>query len=713
MNIITVTQPHSDPSLPWSPVKGRCFANVDAPSDTVREEAIAIMSLCLSPERAEGHRTGLVIGYVQSGKTSSFTSVAALARDNGFQLVIVISGTSKNLYAQSADRVVQALTKADRNGWIPFYSHDIRARAIDQAVQDINSSLAYWRFEGMGDTLRKTVLICAMKNATHLQNVLDVLRCVQLSGVKALVIDDEADQASMNFARTKGGESAIYSILNGIRQTLPHATYLQYTATPQAPLLIRVDDALSPEFCKVLTAGSSFSGPQKFFDTDAARLLAPIPPADVTAAQAGTAPRSLQQALAFFLLGVAAHMANPAASGEQNRTMMVHPSQQTAGHEGFRMFVHATIGRWRAALSPSGDASEKAAMRGVFQTEFEVLGARIPGLSFDELWARVGAALEVTTIETMNATAGGTRSINWHLPYHIVIGGMMLDRGYTVEGLTVTYMPREQAHGTADNIQQRARWFGYKERYLGYCRVWLTGATVDTYKAILEHEEQMREALRNHTGPLAAWRRRFFLEPSLQPTRTQVVKLQLLRGCFAHAWFEQKAPHGEDCGVTARNWAAVNTLLEPLVFKPFGKPEWTDIQHGEIASEVPLALVCDFLQSFICETESDAAKLVGVTMQVSAYLHSNPHTHACVVKMSSRGGEWKTRTRLRTDRLHQGKNPSDPAKQEAYPGDAQRRGDALTVQLFRMEAGEGDEGVPALAVYVPSAFRKPWISEVR
>ncbi len=103
----------------------------------------------------------------------------------------------------------------------------------------------------------------------------------------------------------------------------------------------------------------------------------------------------------------------------------------------------------------------------------------------------------------MNATDRGIRDVNWHLQYHILIGGMMLDRGYTVEGLTVTYMPREQTAGTADNIQQRARWFGYKERYIGYCRVWLPRASIDTYSAILQHEEAMRDSLRGHSGPLA------------------------------------------------------------------------------------------------------------------------------------------------------------------------------------------------------------------
>lgn len=709
MNTITVKP---DPSS-WNPIRGTCFNAIHAPTDVVRQEAVAVMSRCINPATLHGKRTGLVVGYVQSGKTSSFTSVAALARDNEFQLVIVVSGSSTALYKQSADRVIGDLTRAEPNGWVPIRSEEISAQNIDQHVQTIDRSLRFWNAQGIAPSARKTILLCVMKNAHHLGLVQEVLSRVALAGVRALLIDDEADQASMNFARVPGGRTGIYALLNGIRQLLPQVTYLQYTATPQAPLLIRLDDALSPEFCKVLTAGSTFTGPARFFDQDAKRLVREITQADISNAQSGTAPRALQSALAFYFLGVAAHLLNPESSGVNNRTMMVHPSQNTSPHEDYRAFVEGTIDRWKSAVTGQVPA-ESASVQRVFQQAFIDLDQGVEGVTFDELWAQIPNALELTAVEVMNSKPTGTKQINWNLQYHILIGGAMLDRGFTVEGLTVTYMPRELGTGSADNIQQRARWFGYKEKYIGYCRVWLQRASIDAYTAILEHEENMRESLRLHSGPLRDWRRKFFLEPGLRLTRHQVVRLDLVRGSYNGGWFEQKAPRGGEPVPTQRNRDLVQELFTGELFEFFGRREWTENLHGEIAREVALSKVNEFLQTFAPEADADSTRLIGLAMQTTEYAKDNPNATCSVVKMGFANDQWHERVRQQTDRLHQGKNPSYPVNPNAYPGDAARRDDCLTVQIFKMKSSDGSvRDIPAIAVYVPKEMAKHWLVEDR
>lgn len=697
----------------WNPIRGTCFNSVDAPTDVVRQEAVAVMSRCVSPTVPHGRKTGLVIGYVQSGKTSSFTSVAALARDNDFQLVIVVSGSSTALYKQSAERVISELTRAEPNGWVPIRSEEVRAQNIDQHVQTIDRSLRFWHAQGISPSARKTILLCVMKNAHHLRSIQQVLSRVNLNGVRTLLIDDEADQASMNFARVPGEETGIYSLLNGLRQLLPHVTYLQYTATPQAPLLIRLDDALSPEFCKVLTAGSTFTGPARFFDQDANRLVREITQADIANAQSGTAPRALQFALAFYFLGVAAHLLNPEASGVNNRTMMVHPSQNTTPHEDYRAFVEVTIDRWKNALGGQ-DQAERTNVQRVFQQAFADLSQGVEGVTFDELWAQVPNAMELTAVEVMNSRPTGTRQINWNLQYHILIGGAMLDRGFTVEGLTVTYMPRELGTGTADNIQQRARWFGYKERYIGYCRVWLQRASIDAYTAILEHEENMRESLRLHSGPLRDWRRKFFLDPALRPTRHQVVRLDLARGSYSGGWFEQKAPRGGEESPTQRNRDLIAELFAGERFEFFGKKDWTENLHGEIAREVSLSKVNEFLQTYAPEVDTDSTRLIGLAMQTTEYAKDNPNATCSVVKMGFANKQWNERVRQQTDRLHQGKNPSYPSNPDAYPGDAAMRDQCLTIQVFKMRSADGSvRDIPAIAVYVPTVMAKHWMVEER
>ena len=104
------------------------------------------------------------------------------------------------------------------------------------------------------------------------------------------------------------------------------------------------------------------------------------------------------------------------------------------------------------------------------------------------------------------------------------------DRGFTVEGLTITYMPRGLGGGNADTMQQRARFFGYKAAYLGYCRVFLERDARQGFEDYVEHEEFMRKdmlAIRENRQPLQTWPRRFVLDPALRLCRDNV-----LRGCI-------------------------------------------------------------------------------------------------------------------------------------------------------------------------------------
>src|SRR5690606_5341635 len=116
-----------------------------------------------------------------------------------------------------------------------------------------------------------------------------------------------------------------------------------------------------------------------------------------------------------------------------------------------------------------------------------------------------------------------TPQIEWRNEYGwILIGGQAMDRGFTVKGLTVTYMPRGIGVGAADTLQQRARFFGYKRDYLGYCRIYLESDALAAFEAYVAHEEEMRaelQTVRDSGIALTDWKRRFVLSPDLSPCR--------------------------------------------------------------------------------------------------------------------------------------------------------------------------------------------------
>nr|WP_255539463.1 Z1 domain-containing protein [Polynucleobacter sp. JS-Safj-400b-B2] len=135
-----------------------------------------------------------------------------------------------------------------------------------------------------------------------------------------------------------------------------------------------------------------------------------------------------------------------------------------------------------------------------------------------------------------------------------------MDRGYTVEGLCITYMPRPLgASPAADTLQQRARFFGYKQAYLGVCRVFVQRNVIQAFAEYVEHEEFVRAALNNSRGkPLTDWRRDFILSSMLKPTRTSVIGLGI-RSIPADGWMVPKVLQRDQEAIRA-NQALLNKV---------------------------------------------------------------------------------------------------------------------------------------------------------
>ena len=300
-------------------LRSKGFANADRTlnenGQRVLDETYRIMQVCGNPNIATNSETGIVIGYVQSGKTLSFTTLTALARDNNYQIVIVIAGTSISLVNQSTNRLSVDLrlnVRYDRK-WTLLQNPNAR-----EDRETIETTLTQWSDNTFPNERCKTILITVMKHGSHLGNLTNVLDGLNLSGVPVLIIDDEGDQASLNTrarwaARqgidvedlTENDVSTIYRRITGLRAICPHHTFLQYTATPQANLFINIMDRLSPNFIKLLTPGQEYTGGMEFFRNNP-NLIVEIPineiptPNNVLHDQ----PESLVSALRIFFLGV-------------------------------------------------------------------------------------------------------------------------------------------------------------------------------------------------------------------------------------------------------------------------------------------------------------------------------------------------------------------------------------------------------------------------
>lgn len=718
------------PSMRWSPSVGpqargvleRAKIEPEAQAKTMRA-AWEVLGNGPSPAGASSSDAGLVVGYVQSGKTLNFTTVIGMARDNGFPLVVVIAGTKTNLLAQSAERLSRDLgvDSSNAEAW-----RLIRNPTADD-LQTIKKSIEDWSDEDLDEDERSTLLITVLKQRDHLGRLASALSSpdLDLSDVPVLIIDDEADQAGLNTKVRSGQESTLYQCLAQIRAAIPRHTYLLYTATPQAPLLININSALSPSFVKVLEPGADYVGGSEFF-ADGSPYVRTIPSGEVLDDQNLPAepPASLIGAMRFFFVGLAATLATNEPGAKRRRSMMVHPSRIRDVHRTLQLWVGDTIKNWLDIVELAESDPDRVQLLADFHAAWVEARITMPTIApFDVVTSKLRRALRRTQVIEFN-TNGRVRTpeIQWrNADGWILIGGQALDRGFTVDSLTVTYMPRGIGTGNADAVQQRARFFGYKRGYLGLCRVYLESATLAAFRNYVQHEEIMRGELVKLSASgtsLREWTRQFVLSPALRPCRNSVISVgdEYTRTRGSGGWAQQREAKLTPT-LREANGAVFDRLVEGLALTlDVSYVGDTDAQRHQMASSVSLQRVAEFLADYHLPDPRDTAMLTALYVTIAAIIEDNPDAQAVVYQMrpsyeATRGidadgfmlnGFMQGRTRDGTT---------------AYPGDAFFKAvDQVTIQLHRYGLKEGSNQVaaraPLLAVHVPTSLALPTVVQI-
>jgi len=614
---------------------GPSYEDLTVGGNSVLQEAQRILGRCLPPKEGGGSETGLVVGYVQSGKTLSFETVIALARDNGYGMVIVLAGTKNNLRDQSEDRLKKDFGIED--GGDHWYH---LSNPTSSVKGQIDTRLSAWR----RNSTKKTLLITVLKHGGHLENLADVLKTINLSNVPTLIVDDESDQASLNTngSRIRDGLVAIteasttYRSILTLRAVLPHHSYLQYTATPQANLLLAQTDFLNPNFAELVTPGDTYTGGKAFF-LGKPNLIVEIPEAQVPSRTNDLIdpPKTLLEALRFFLL-VASHHSLTREKGlkgkDRNRSMMVHPAIATASHKLYKRWVDRALKTLRTTVEGQY-TKDPIAAASYFSSEYESLNKTFPQIRpLPELVAEmVDEVFDDLNVVEVNGTKDAEKKVDWKgTKYWILVGGAKLDRGYTVEGLCTTYMPRSLGVASnADTLQQRARFFGYKASYLGLCRVFIQHAVWTAFSEYIEHEEFVREALEAHRGqPLVQWRRDFILTDLLRPTRANVIGLNVAR-IPVKGWIVPSVMQRDGHAVEANR-----ILLQQVVLKwakEYGAPvdaavavkKAASSQHDVIRGVPLLAVLKDFLLEVQVRDPLDAGKHSALLILLTSIVREN------------------------------------------------------------------------------------------
>ena len=655
--------------------------------DDVVQTAASILGRCPTPTDNVRSVTGLALGKVQSGKTLSYTSLIALAIDNGYRVTVVLAGTKNPLLEQSYTRLYNDL-EARRPSLTPFRN------PIPQDADVIRSVL-----HGGGHAL-----IVVLKHGRRLEDVRRVLATPELRGFPTLIIDDEGDEASLNTQFRRARRSPIYRSILALREALQVHAYVAYTATPQANLLIAGIDGLSPDFGVLVEPGQGYCGGATFFGLDRDRYVRSVPLAEAAQEQVWGIPSGLRQATATFLVGGAIRHLRESNAWH---SMLIHNSNLRADHETLQTAVRNLIGLWRESLGLPDNDPAKDELMALMRAAYDDLCSTVHD---PPTWEEVRQQLrdEVWLVEVwmVNSLPLGRDPIGtpFRLKNNILVGGNMLGRGVTIEGLAVTYITRRANNETnADTMEQRARWFGYKRDYLDVCRIFVTAQLRDDYTELLRHEDDFWEALRRNQLQrlsIREWPRMLSLDMNmgLKPTRSNVASYRRFRG---GGWDVQNRLI-EDETVAARNLLNVRTFFaqrEEASVKRFG-----NVEHLVVEGCPTEEVISDLLANIEVDgTDWDASY---TSEYLARLLLAGVLPSLDVLFMAA--GQTRERTK-RQGRVNpmQGPTPGrDPTYPAYYPGDLNIHEGRVQLQVHAIRVlGDGlDHPVEttALGLFVPS-----------
>ena len=509
----------------------------------LKEETEHILSHC-NPHNAVNNTetTHLVVGYVQSGKTMSFTGLTALALDNKYRVIVYLAGSKTNLLEQTCKRLKKDLIGSGVNNREVFKIHkDPKIDDLDQIVGNLY----------LDNTI---LLIPILKHYKHIADLTEIFKssdfCEAIEGETVLIVDDEADQASLNSYGRKNSKmtdeeeeevSRTYDAILKMRASLPGNSYIQYTATPQANILISMKDLLSPKSHTLLTPGENYIGGKLYFgrgrnhDLFRGRLVQAIPDKEVFHKKNNLLtkmPKSLKDALMMHILAVAIVVKYLQRDGVTFLSMMVHPDNTKKHNKTFKKWIENQLKIWRKTIRrPDGNDDKQDLIkrfRQLFPSAIEFYKDDEKP-EFSDIEPYINQVLCSWKVYLVNTDSDAQTEIEWdEYSMHILVGAEMLNRGFTVENLATTYMPRYTiGPANADTIQQRCRFFGYKEQYIESCRVYLPRWTMSDYIDYIDHEEELRSIL-GSCDNLQAAERKLLLSPRLKATRSNVLPISIV-----------------------------------------------------------------------------------------------------------------------------------------------------------------------------------------
>jgi hypothetical protein len=599
-------------------------------------------------------RRGMVVGSVQSGKTANYTGLICKSIDSGYKLIIVLAGIHSNLRSQTQLRIDEGVTGFDtrnsrklnpNNLWIgvgrnPGERYPIHSLTSSAEDGDFSKKVATQMNVMLGSD---PVVLVVKKNSSLLRNLQEWVAAVAghqggadtkpiIRGVPLLLIDDEADNASINTKGKKGSDpdldvTAINGRIRGILDSFEKSAYVGYTATPFANIFINPEvespkhgqDLFPRSFIINVEAPSNYVGPVRVFglDGDPDREVpakagldvvreiddyaSAFPPKHRMDHIPPSLPESLRRAIRCFVLVCAARRARGQAN--KHNSMLVHVTRfQNVQNFTARLLGDELIGLQRRLRD--GDGNRRPTLpdelRDLWTKEFASISSDFGDDAGAALtWSQIEPELHTAAAKIDVVVVNGSAETALDYKVHeatgrsvIAVGGDKLSRGLTLEGLSISYFLRTSR--MYDTLLQMGRWFGYRAGYLDLCRLFTTSALEQWYRHIALAEMELRREF-DHMVATGQTPERYGLRVRTHPAGMIVTALNKMshsrtqelswEGVLVQTQQFFKAPKVTDANLAAAS-ALVGELGAPLAKRGKAAPGtrlWARVKANVVA----------------------------------------------------------------------------------------------------------------------------------
>jgi hypothetical protein len=464
-------------------------------------------------------RKGMVVGHVQSGKTANYIGLVNKAADSGYKVIIILAGTLNSLRNQTQFRFDSGFIGKDTELkhliGVGLFSNEKKPAYFTTNTKDFRKSIANQIGVSIGD-LREPVILVIKKHKSTLENLIDWLKHnnpYNLKDYPTLLIDDEADHASINTNKEGDEATTINRKIRELLHLFDRSSYLGYTATPFANVFIDPatesemlgDDLFPRNFIISLDPPSNYVGSERIFSSEAnldiVRMANDyedyLPANHKKNWRPEGLPASLQESIQIFVLSRAIRLLR--GEDKSHNSMMINVSRFTDVQSHIKLLVdeyvkeirQSVVNHYKLSSSEALKNSVMAGLKNVFVKEFSQTG---------HTWSEVQKTLK-ESVSPIDVIEVNSSSAAEKLDYSeqnypqgrnvIAVGGLGLSRGLTLEGLTVSYFLRNSI--MYDTLMQMGRWFGYRDGYEDLCRIYMTAEAFSWYAHISDATEELRQ----------------------------------------------------------------------------------------------------------------------------------------------------------------------------------------------------------------------------